>query len=75
VTTYLACVLVGSVVGYVVTTVRLRRYMAATRQLLSRVNAAAKNDICGMQCPGGSEQRKCGCRRPSDCVLMRGGQR
>jgi hypothetical protein len=33
------------------------------------------NDICGMKCPGGSEERKCGCRGPKDCVMQRGGTR
>lgn len=47
----------------------LTAHMAASTAALR----ARTNSICGMKCPGGSEQRKCGCRGPMDCVLNRGG--
>ncbi len=54
-----------------------RRLVALTAHMKASTEAlrARTNSICGMKCPGGSEQRKCGCRGPMDCVLNRGGDR
>jgi hypothetical protein len=52
-----------------------RRLQALTAHMAASTAAmrARTNDICGMKCHGGSEQRKCGCVGPRDCVMNRGG--
>lgn len=61
--------------------IRMHYWKQQIRALTAHMKASTEalraraNSICGMKCPGGSEQRKCWCRGPMDCVLNRGGER
>lgn len=67
-------VLVCFALGYLLCHLRAKRtaevlVLAGAKVLPRRLAVIAQELGCGMSCNGGSEMRKCMCRRPTECLF------